>query len=288
MDLKKLEEVLQNVDLNGFNCELENTVSFMSLTKRFSGNKMNIPYMSYISFIEKFYLQLCNHYSQIEVKPMEVSEGSVVIPDGKLYHRSRIDMEKLGQISVGGILASEWFGVFEAEEEGRFCSFAQEYLSPETVKKIRCIGYTDYFNIISARPEIAMFFLDETHPITQQLMRLDYFHYEYIKRTNPSKLPKIYAQEEIDMFDKLIEPISPGGVTMIGEPREGHNYWHAFVGGIPPQIINGICISSKNLNFIDNLSLISEMFPSAIIFDENKQVLVYPKNYEDNIDMKSR
>lgn len=58
------------------------------------------------------------------------------------------------------------------------------------------------------------------------------------------------------------------------------NYCSVISGGIPSELINGICV--KNNNYLDE---ISEMFPNAIIFDSKKKVLRYQllniqNNYE--------
>ena len=87
-----------------------------------------------------------------------------------------------------------------------------------------------------------MLFFDETDPIMQYLLHLDYFEYEHIKEMDNDKIKDLYALDEIKLFDELIELFSPYGIGMIKKYDYKTNYWSAIPGGIPLFLINGICI----------------------------------------------
>lgn len=124
-------------------------------------------------------------------------------------------------------------------------------------------------------------FLDETNSIIQKLLHLDYFEYERIKQQNPEKLQTIYTAEEIEMFDKIIEPFSTNGRNFHVENLLPRCDWHAIPGGIPSTLVNGICIRTNSLTKLSDIKNIDideivKMFPKATIFDGKLNVIYTP------------
>ena len=108
----------------------------------------------------------------------------------------------------------------------------------------------------------------------QYLLHLDYFEFEHQKKENPN-YASLYNSNELEILEELIEPLSPAGKDMRKSYVFKTNYWSAIPGGIPSKLVNGICV--KNNNYSESeLDLISSLFPEAVIFDSNKQVLRYP------------
>ena len=104
--------------------------------------------------------------------------------------------------------------------------------------------------------------------------------YEGIKNNDPSKIPEIYTSDEIELFDKLIEPLSPAGSMMRVDYDGIYNYWSAIVGGIPSALVNGICIKTNNFSAEENKKL-SDLFPNATIFNNNLEIVCERKKSND-------
>lgn len=200
---------------------------------------------------------------------MEIQEGKVVLKEGQICHGCNATLETLTNISIGGVLACEWFGKRESEFEGFLCAFVSKrikFKNPSlAAKSNRTIG-----------PNECILYFDENNPLMQYLLSIDFFEYENIKRNNPELLESLYPHGIIELYDKIIEPISPAGKKMHGPTEKFSSGWIAIPGGIPPQLINGICISSKNQELISHIEEISQMYPNATIFDENQNVLSLP------------
>ena len=60
------------------------------------------------------------------------------------------------------------------------------------------------------------------------------------------------------------------------------NYWSAIPGGIPPFLINGICIK-RNKYSDEELDELSKLYPNAVIFNSRKEVVRYPYKLEEEI-----
>lgn len=215
-----------------------------------------------------------------KVTPMETKDGKVVLKLGAPFHRAIQDKQAIKNIAAGGILASEWFGAPESAGEGAFCAFLNTVVTQEHLDKT--IAFTGYRkqNIRAQHADTrqCVFYFDDTNPIMQTLMQMDYFEYEHVKNNTPEDLPKLYPQEVIDLFDKLIEPNSGGGKTFHDNPEYKFYDWLAIPGGIPPQLINGLCVHSSREDILEDLSQIQKAFPNATIFDENDNVLSYALN----------
>jgi hypothetical protein len=171
----------------------------------------------------------------------------------------------------------------EKEREGIFCSFLNTVRPKEVndvydkilITKNEC-GYLGKYD------ECALFF-NQDNPMIQMLTRLDFFEYAHIKQTEPESLSKRYSKEEIEILD-FIYARSSGKHFHDGRDRIlGRDLWVAIPGGIPPMLVSGVCINMTNKmlkELQDNISTISTCFPNAVIFDENQNVLSYPKNYQ--------
>ena len=105
------------------------------------------------------------------------------------------------------------------------------------------------------------------------LIHLDYFEFEHQKQVNPN-YSLLYTSDELEILEKLIEPISPAGKGMRKSYDFKTNYWSAIPGGIPSNLINGICVKNNNYSEAE-LDEINAMFPNAIIFDSEKKILRY-------------
>ena len=237
-----------------------------------------------IKYIEYMYYSMLDKKNITTVKPFSVDEnGKVIIKAGMVNHRCSTDFDTLRFISEYGVLASEWFGILESEREACFCTF---------VSRIKNENYPykgdlaeDNHSRLNIGKNIILFF-DESNPIMQYLLRMDYFEYEKMKNDNKDNLHSLYTEEEIELFDKLIEPLSPAGKDMRKDYDFKTNYWSAIPGGIPAFLINGICV--KNNEFTEaEISEISRLFPNATIFRGNLEILRYPY-YELSEEQKKR
>ena len=210
------------------------------------------------------------------VKPMEIKDGKVVLKDGQITHRCSADMETLTNIAVGGVLASEWFGYPESAREGCLCVFLNRKFTSNNKQTNRAIEAS-----LKPNQKCCFVYFDETNPIMQELVSEEYFEYERLKKEDPESIPKIYSQEKIELYEKIICPISGSGKNMHNSPEQTTYGWLAIPAGIPPQLINGICIHSQyHKELIENIEDLRVMYPNATIFDENQNVLALPLNQE--------
>ncbi|MCR5553430.1 MAG: hypothetical protein K6F08_01670, partial [bacterium] len=174
------------------------------------------------------------------IHPMQVENGKVKMYDGQIYHRCNPSMQTLKGISVGGVLASEWFGKRESEGEGFLCAFAAKRIT--TGQEVR-----DNFDRNWRRPKRNQCFLyfDEKNPLMQALEKIDYFEYEHQKSIlTKEELEKRYSPGMIKLFDQLIEPMSSAGKNFHSDSSKMSYGWLAIPGGIPSQLINGIHLST--------------------------------------------
>lgn len=232
--------------------------------------------------LENLYYSLYEKSKESEITPMMIDETNhVIIKSSMVNHRCHSDINTLKTISEFGVLASEWFGILEDEREGCFCTFVSRMKKEDYPFKGDLAE--DNYSRLNIGKNVILFF-DETSPIMQYLLHLDYFEFEHIKKTAPDVVNQIYEKEEIELLEKLIEPLSPGGLDMRKNYDFKTNYWSAIPGGIPPFLINGICI--KNNNYSDEeLDIISNLFPRAVVFNSKKEVIRYPSKLK-NIETK--
>lgn len=228
-----------------------------------------------ILYLENLYYEISKKEKDFEISQFPIdNNGKVLIEPGMLNHSCSGDIEILKNISKYGILASEWFGVLESEREGCFCTFLSR-MKNDDYKYKGSLAEDNYSRLNIGKN--VLLFLDAKNPIMQYLLHLDYFEYENIKKNNNESIRNKYSDEEIELFDKLIEPISPAGTDMRKDYDFKFNYWSAIPGGIPSFLINGICI--KKIEYSeDQLDELNELFPNATIFKNNLDIVRYPKN----------
>lgn len=278
-DFNEIKERLQNVNIDGANLWDVKGVNLDLLTNHFEGDEAT---MEAIRNLQNYYLQILNDDSH--VSSMEIKDGKVLITDGKIYHQlgGSIDISKLKSISEIGIVATEWFGILESEQEGFFCTFLNEVKQGQNLRGTRRhLPPEDYPSY--SRKELAecTFYFDEKNPVMQELLSLDYFEYQKIKKNAPENLKKLYPQWIIDFYQEINDEQCRFSSTFHDNEAKVQYTWHAIPGGIPPQFINGMCINSLSElnNHIEEIKL---LFPNATIFNENRDVIYAPKIDKEN------
>lgn len=227
--------------------------------------------------LEQLYLKFQTESKKTNVEPFPQKEGKVEILQGMVNHRCSNSLDSLRALSQYGILASEWFGQIESEREGVFCSFVDRIHSEKESDKKRQdrAKILNLQRLKSMSDDIILFF-DSTNPVMEQLLHLDYFEYEKAKQQDPEKLTEIYSEEEIKLFDSIIEPFSPCSKNYHIKDMLPYCDWSAIPGGIPSQLVNGICIKNKQYDkeYIDE---VSKLFPNATIFNGELEIVHTPK-----------
>ena len=200
----------------------------------------------------------------------------------------------LRNISVGGVVASEWFEKNESAGEAYYCAFLntiQENV-PEIPPENQDVLYRHKVSMVNQNHncafgnygEIALFF-DMDNPIMKQLLSFDFFEYLKIRKLDYNKIKEIYPYQVIELYEKIC-----GASWMEASSKFNDDYsydtksWRAIPLGVPPMLINGICINSKLMpQFESSIEEISTLFPNATIFNENKEVIAYPLNMSDQV-----
>ena len=281
---RDIQEVFKKISSNG---ELVNIsgMNFMNKTPRkFSHLKAVIlPYLvpdengeiseiDIIDNLEKRYLSmyasLNKSNSNLEMKSMKTDDNKVIVNDGLCFHSTSGTLDRLESISNMGILASEWFGEFESERECCFCVTLDETHDGKCAKP---------------NEKRSVLYFDMDNPIMQEILKYDYFKYVYLKRENPDSLQKNFSSESLELFEKVIEVTSKASKGMRKGPQSIDWYWKAIPGGIPPQLINGISIFSQNKELMQNIDKITQLFPNATIFNENREVLYFAQKDKNRI-----
>ncbi|MBQ8300104.1 MAG: hypothetical protein IJX99_09710 [Clostridia bacterium] len=232
--------------------------------------------------LEQMYLKFQEDSTKMTVKPFPKQDGKVEISQGMVNHSCSNSIECLRTMSQYGILASEWFGKVESEKEGVFCCFVDRIHSEiNSNEKLQSIAKTLNMRTLKAGKDSITLFFDDTNPIMQQLLHLDYFEYEKIKAQSPEKLFEVYSKEEIEMFDQIIEPFSPASKTFHIKGMIPQCDWSAIPGGIPSALINGIC--TRNMTYDkDYIEELSRLFPNATIFNGDLEIIHEPKKEKDS------
>lgn len=243
--------------------------------RRQSNGELNLTgeHRQLLEYLEDLYFKFFE--ADITVEQMQIEEGRVIVPKNQVYHECNLStLSQFESYADIGIVATEWFGEFESESEGRYCTFVKDDSTG-----------TNYEGNYSL-PTAVRFYIDSNNPLWKQLDKLDFFEYEHIKKTSPEKIPELYPQKIIDLYEQIISPLSGGGKSMHDSP-ETHTYtWRAIPGGIPPQLIVGVQIGSKNEQLIKQVKEIQKLFPNAVIFNEQRKVLSQrkDKNDEDSLE----
>ena len=145
--------------------------------------------ISLLKYLESMYL---NAYNQLEndnsVKPLNVIDGKVVLDDSLYFHKTRADYKKLKSMSVSGVIASEWFGILEAELEGRFCTFLDKVLSEEESNIVVSHKYHNE-KFCYAVPGRMVLYFDTSHPLMKMLLGYDFFEYNHQNMSGTSNPP---------------------------------------------------------------------------------------------------
>lgn len=227
--------------------------------------------------LEQLYLKYQEDSKETDIRPFPQKDGKVEILPGMINHRCSNSLESLRTLSQYGILASEWFGQIESEREGVFCSFidrihAEDNSDKRKQDRARILNLQ---RLKSMSNDIVLFF-DNTNPIMEQLLNLDYFEYEKAKQRMPEKLTEIYTSDEIELFEKIIEPFSPGGRNYHTKEMLPYCDWSAIPGGIPSILVNGICTKTKSYDN-EYIEEVSKLFPNATIFNSELEIIYAPK-----------
>ena len=239
--------------------------------------------------LEQLYLKFREESKKTNIKPFPQKDGKVEILPGMINHKCSNSLESLQGISQYGILASEWFGKIESEKEGIFCAFVdrihQENV-PDNPRKQQQAKTNNSRNLKPETPDPrVLLFFDNTNPILEQLLHLDYFEYEKVKQLTPEKITEIYSQEEIELFDQIIEPFSPASKNFHINWAVPFCDWSAIPGGIPSELVNGICTRGENYDK-EYIETVANLFPNATIFNGDLEILHTPKrkdNYQELI-----
>lgn len=294
-----IKEELKNISIEGGNLRKQDDVSFDLISNHFSN--LSDESKKILEHWQNFYFQIFEKLQNNEfpTNPLKVENGVVIVDNGQLFHRSLASIETFKGISKVGIVATEWFGILESENEAYCCAFLdqlQEELPYKEFGRLLNKEEERYLNqyrealhnrnaAFSSYPSFATFFLDNSNQIMQMLMKFDFFEYLKNKKEHPEKIKEIYPTELINLYEKVCDAEN---MEFSSKFHDANNYkrktWLAIPLGIPPFLINGICINSKS-EIINHLDEISEMFPNAIIFNENKDVLKYPLSKEENAEV---
>ena len=289
---EQLKEKLKNIKVNGNNLTCDEEVSFDLISNYFDLEDWQIEILDYW---QKYYLSIYVQSESDEIKPLDIEDGKVVIKEGQPFHTMPARLASLKNISVGGLLASEWFGILESENEASLCTFL-DTIHPEIPEKQfglypnkEEMDYISKWNrsiqnrkaaLASESSRITLYF-DMENPIMKTLMSYDFFEYLKVRKNNPEKLDELYPYKLRELYEGLCDAEN---MNFSSKFHNDNNYqrksWLAIPMGIPPFLINGICINSKaNSELLDNLDEISELFPHATIFNENREVLRYPLSH---------
>ena len=227
--------------------------------------------------LEQLYLKYQEESKRTDIKPFPQKDGKVEISQGMVNHRCSNSLESLRTLSQYGILASEWFGQIESEREGVFCSFVDRMHAEDNSDKRKQdrARILNLQRLKSMSNDLVLFF-DSTNPVMEQLLHLDYFEYEKVKQKTPEKLTEIYTSDEIELFEQIIEPFSPGGRNYHTKDMLPYCDWSAIPGGIPSILVNGIC--TKTISYDkEYIEEVSKLFPNATIFNGELEIIYESK-----------
>ncbi|MBQ7467220.1 MAG: hypothetical protein IJS74_04055, partial [Clostridia bacterium] len=301
----RLQEIKEYFNTNktkivGKNIETIENAQFSMLTDLKYGVKYSDEEFKILQAFEQKIIELYERANgkglkeETTIHPMQIENGKVKLYEGQICHRCKPNMDTLRGISVGGILASEWFGKEESANEGFLCAFASR-ISPKTGDVPTDTLIRSWHAINKAQ---CFLYFDEKNPLMQELSKVDFFEYEHQKSIlTEEELNKKYSSGIRKLYDQIIEPMSPGGKNM-HEKYEGHykhTYgWLAIPGGIPPQLINGLQLSTdceimqgSEAEVKQRIEYLQTLYPNAIIFDQNQVVLSSPDQKKQNAEEQS-
>ena len=264
--LKQAKEILSFSERNMF-IKQKNKELIDEINQREQAGEFLITaeYKKRLLFLEKLYISALTDKSP--VTPLKIEDGKVIMPITTPYHNcTPRSVENLKTFADLGILASEWFGIFESAGEARFCTFVQN----DSIKNNNATPNTEKKSI--------RFYIDTKSLLWKKLASLDYFEYANLKQKSPEKVQELYSPEIIDLYETIIGHLSRAGNCMHDSPNSHFMTWQAIPAGIPPQLIVGIQIGSEmqEFNTPKALNEIQGMFPNATIFNENKELITPP------------
>lgn len=229
----------------------------------------DVPFYGYLEYIQNLYYECLEKSKDISLNRFPIDGNKVVIEPLTCNHRCHADIETLRSISEYGVLATEWFGIAESEHEGLFCTFIDR-IKPESYPSYK----TENLHRTSDSTQEVVLFFDENE-VMKKLLHYDLFEYERVKLHEPEKLKDKYTEEEIWLLDFLYQ-VSPAGFDFHDSSDRPYYYWSAIPGGIPSNLINGICIKLDEYSD-EYLDEVNNLFPNATLFDCSLNVLRMPK-----------
>ncbi len=234
----------------------------------------DVPFYRYLEYIQNLYYDALDNSKNMSIRRFPVDGNKVVIEPLTCNHRCHPDIEILRSISEHGVLATEWFGIAESEREGLFCTFIDR-IKPETYPSYK----SENLQRISDRTQEVVLFFDE-NDVMKKLLHYDLFEYERVKLHEKEKLKEKYTDDEIWLLDFLYQ-VSPAGYDFHDSSDRPYYYWSAIPGGIPSNLINGICVKLDVCtdDYLDELNI---LFPNATIFDCSLNILRMPKNISED------
>lgn len=277
----KVKEKLQNgIIHSGRNFSEEDKALFSLLSENNYNAEFTEEQIEIIKRFEEMLDQLFEAAQQTPIEPFkfETTNAGYEVPENTVFHRCPARIDTLRGISDCGVMASEWFGRLEEELEGRLCAFLNQ-----RIKRNNSMIESDNLRASrlspSGQPSECVIYFDKNNPLLKTLMNLDFFEYAYLREHNPEEIEKRYSPGIIELYEKVILPISPNSKHYHNPDRDRRqSSWMAIPGGIPAQLINGICIHSANQELMDNLKTIAQLYPRATIIDETGKVLHSPEN----------
>lgn len=280
MDSKTLREKIGTISISGMNLDSVDNCHFDSLSEQIKPKSSKE--LLAIKNLEAFYFNLFSTIedSDFSIPRIDESYDKVVLDENSYFHILPANMEVLKSISMAGLVASEWFGQLEKEKEACFCTFLNRFNSLEENKMTNNRNaYYNYLMYVTSDTHVWLFFDKRTY-FMNELLKLDFFEYQKIRKTEKEKITALYPKEIIDIYENLILPMSPSSSDFHDKFSRTY-FWSAIPGGIPPMLINGICLGDDS-KLYQELDTIKVLFPNATIFDGKRNVLGYGKNIKEN------
>ena len=107
----EIKEKLQNVKLNGANLGSVDNRSFLLISEHF--DFLDEESKKCLNYWENFYFTLFDLLllPEYKVNFLSTIDDEVNISVGQPFHRMPANLQSLRNISISGLVASEWFGI---------------------------------------------------------------------------------------------------------------------------------------------------------------------------------
>ena len=283
---------LKNITVIGNNLGDVENVSFDFISRHFHFDERQ---KAIVENWERAYINMYDTLAsgRYPTEKMSTEDGKVVIEQGSPFHRMPARLDSLRYISLGGLVASEWYGISESQGEAPYCTFLdrlQEELPryPDNYDQLSFdernsylqkygISVRNHRSAFADNPREITFYFDDKNPCMKKLMSFDYFEYLKIRKESPEKIGEMYPKELVEFYELVIGASDKKFSARFHDDNQYETKsWMAIPLGIPPMLVNGICINSKaSEDILEHLDEIVEMFPNATIFNENKEVMRY-------------